>query len=892
MKKTGKKLLNKIWMLIGLGLIFTLILSGCPEEISRQGNVTITIGASNERTLRPDDITSTSAFDYIELMFNEDTENPVRLEKGATSYNDVFDFGEYNITAKGYITIGNKDFEAANGSTNITVTNSGGSGNITLNTGIFEGMKGVFSYNITIPGTINTATLAITPFDAFLGNSGSEEPINIVDARTDSMELDPGYYFLRINVINSESKTAAWSELVHIYSGRETRADHSFTADDFTVSGRVLGGTATIIGTNRIGQQLTANVGSITGADGIYSYQWRRGETNIGTNSATYSIAAADAGQIISCNITHIIATGTITATGSTVPYDIDIIMSGNTGTDALTAAPEFGIVEEDIILNYTVANTLANNRLVFSGVASPPAPVESAGTGTRTYTVTAADAVNGVITITGTFSHSDKSVDTIAFADTENETRTYGDAAFTKAIENSGSGTGTITYTSSTPSVATVNSTTGEVTILVPGTTTITATKAEDGTYSQTTASYTLTVNKAELTIIGIGAENKVYDRNTTATISGTAELQGRVNGDTEANVALTATGRTATFADRDVGNGKTVTFVGFALDGTYANDRYNLTQPPSVTANITARQLVFATDPIVTTTRAYDGTNATNGSTNAGVTGGTLAATGDNGIVSGDTVNIATRTGTYNSGQVASATTITVSVTIGGANADNYLAPISYTVAGTITKAAGRAVLTTAANIRADNITATGLRVGNNTAGDVTLDATPDNGQTVEYAVSTETNTPSTGWQSNRSFTGLTPNTAYYLFARSAETANFAAGEARRSSTTYSTLQETGGLDLGFTITNEITNETVTFTNTDNLTVAANNSLTVTVNGSYHSYTWLVDGEVMSEATGNSLTLQGINYTPGPHQILVIVRLSAGGIPYSQEIDFMVTN
>lgn len=56
------------------------------------------------------------------------------------------------------------------------------------------------------------------------------------------------------------------------------------------------------------------------------------------------------------------------------------------------------------------------------------------------------------------------------------------------------------VTYASSDVSVATVDATTGDVTIVGPGTTTITATWAGDDSYASATASYTLTVESATL--------------------------------------------------------------------------------------------------------------------------------------------------------------------------------------------------------------------------------------------------------------------------------------------------------------------------------------------------------------------------------------------------------
>ena len=55
------------------------------------------------------------------------------------------------------------------------------------------------------------------------------------------------------------------------------------------------------------------------------------------------------------------------------------------------------------------------------------------------------------------------------------------------------------VAYASSDPSVATVDASTGEVTLVAAGTTTITASSAETDTYAAGKASYTLTVNKQE---------------------------------------------------------------------------------------------------------------------------------------------------------------------------------------------------------------------------------------------------------------------------------------------------------------------------------------------------------------------------------------------------------
>jgi len=69
-----------------------------------------------------------------------------------------------------------------------------------------------------------------------------------------------------------------------------------------------------ISGTATVGSTLTATMGNWTGAPGTYAYQWRRGTTNVGTNSSTYVVQAGDTGASITCVVTATNAAGSTTA--------------------------------------------------------------------------------------------------------------------------------------------------------------------------------------------------------------------------------------------------------------------------------------------------------------------------------------------------------------------------------------------------------------------------------------------------------------------------------------------------------------------------------------------------------------------------------------------------
>src|SRR5207237_7362297 len=81
------------------------------------------------------------------------------------------------------------------------------------------------------------------------------------------------------------------------------------------------------------------------------------------------------------------------------------------------------------------------------------------------------------------------------------------------------------------------------------------------------------------------LNANNKVYDRTTTATInSNSVSLSGVVSGDS-GNVSLSTNGYTATFSSASMGTGKTVTLSGLTLTG--SADRKNVVTRQSVSAS-----------------------------------------------------------------------------------------------------------------------------------------------------------------------------------------------------------------------------------------------------------------------------------------------------------------
>lgn len=139
---------------------------------------------------------------------------------------------------------------------------------------------------------------------------------------------------------------------------------------------------------------------------------------------------------------------------------------------------------------------SISGNTLTYT------APASTTGqSGTMTIPVTGATNYknyNIVVIITYTV----KTPQMISYA-TATIDKTYGDEKFVNTLTQTAVN-GTITYASDDTAVATVNPSTGEVTIVSvgDGSATITATAMETNTYAQATASYIVTVSKKALTL------------------------------------------------------------------------------------------------------------------------------------------------------------------------------------------------------------------------------------------------------------------------------------------------------------------------------------------------------------------------------------------------------
>ncbi|GHU36268.1 hypothetical protein FACS1894105_06340 [Clostridia bacterium] len=171
------------------------------------------------------------------------------------------------------------------------------------------------------------------------------------------------------------------------------------SAQDVTVykTNIVLSGTASIE-LNAATGELTANTSLVTGGS-AFTYAWSgAGVTNSG--AATLAASGYSLGSEVTLTVTATDANESVTA--AITAYKVNIAKSGNAGADDAAIAAPYGEAGDTIPIAYTVA-TLGSgtDSVVFSGgtVANSGNPA--------TYTISAGDATDGIITITAAFNHA-----------------------------------------------------------------------------------------------------------------------------------------------------------------------------------------------------------------------------------------------------------------------------------------------------------------------------------------------------------------------------------------------------------------------------------------------------------------------------------------------------
>ncbi|MFZ4772222.1 MAG: beta strand repeat-containing protein, partial [Ferruginibacter sp.] len=357
--------------------------------------------------------------------------------------------------------------------------------------------------------------------------------------------------------------------------------------------------------------------------------------------TGTYNIvpSAATGGTFTASNYSITYTNGTLTVTAKGLTIDSlsasDKNFDGNTNATITGTATLVGVVNGDVVsLSGTPVGTFASSA-VGTGIVVNVTGYILTGANEGNYSLTqptlSADIIANTPTLftTGTLVATNAIYGTASAAPTSFNVsaQSLSDVitiAAPSGFEVSTSSAGTYANSiivggagnvSSTPvyvrlaSTNTVGNYSGDITLNSTGATQVTI------------ATDSSVVAQKELTITGLTCVDRVYDGTTTASVTGTATLNGVVGSD---DVTLNSASTTYAFASATAGSTKAITVSGFSLSGTTAGN-YTVSQPTGITATINKAVSTIS----VTGDSEFTYNNTVQGPNTSSVTGSTGAVT-----------------------------------------------------------------------------------------------------------------------------------------------------------------------------------------------------------------------------------------------------------------------
>ncbi len=452
------------------------------------------------------------------------------------------------------------------------------------------------TYDATTAATL-TGTAAVTALGSDVvgltgtgvGSFGTKDAGNNKAVTVTGYSLS-GTDALNYNIIQPTGLTATISKADLAVTGLSAQNKTYDTTTNATISG-----TATVAG---FGSDVVSVTGAANGAFGTKDAGTGKAVTVSGLSltgadalnyniivptNLTADIAKADlaVNGLSAQNKTYDATTNAIiSGTGSVTALGSDVVNVTGTATGAF-ATKDAGTGKAIVISGLTLGGADAHNYNIVapSSLTADVAKADLAVTGVsaanKTYDATTAATLTGTASVTGI------GADVVSVSGTGTGTFGTKDAGNNKAVTVTGytlSGTDALNYNIIQPTGLTAN------------------------------------INKADLAVTGLSAQNKTYDATTAATLAGAAAITAL--GADVVNLDGTATGA---FGTKDAGNNKAVTVSGLSLSGTDANN-YNIIVPTNLTADIAKADLTVT--GLSAQNKTYDATTAATISGTASVT------------------------------------------------------------------------------------------------------------------------------------------------------------------------------------------------------------------------------------------------------------------------------
>ena len=333
-----------------------------------------------------------------------------------------------------------------------------------------------------VTDSVSGGTFAFTNANAGVGNKAVAVSNATVTDGNGGGNYTVSYANNTNSTINPAALTLSTSNVVKTYNGSLSVAGAT-TAPALTVTS----GT------------LYANASNGGATDAVTGGNFAFTDANAGTGNKTVTVSGAtfSTGSASNYNISYTNNT-TSTINPAALTLSTSNVVKAYDGTLSIagaTTAPALTVTSGTLYSN--ASNGGATDAVTGGNFAFTDA---NAGTGNKTVTVAGATFSSGNAN-NYTISYANNNTSTINTATPtltglSNQNKTVGAANFTLAA--SSNSVGAVTYTSSDPTVATVNPATGEVTVVAAGNATITAAQAANGNYALGNATYTLTVSAA----------------------------------------------------------------------------------------------------------------------------------------------------------------------------------------------------------------------------------------------------------------------------------------------------------------------------------------------------------------------------------------------------------
>ena len=346
---------------------------------------------------------------------------------------------------------------------------------------------------------------------------------------------------------------------------------------------------ATNLTYNGAEQALLANEGSATGGNIMYSLD----------GGVTYSYTAPKAKDAGAYDVWYKVVASDTNYRDTAPAKAGTVTIEPNKGTPTASCSPD--------TLQYN--GTAQTPDVIVLDDAGRPIPaeeytvtvVDGPAIDPGTYHVSVTDKTGGNYefsdTLTASFKIVPVSQNPLSITDKPASVH-YGDKFVLSAI--GGSGSGDIVWKIVESSIATIDK--GVVTVTGTGRFTVEAYRAASGGYGQSnTDTVSFYADPKPITPV-VTADNKSYDRTTTATL--TAKFK---DGDLVGNDQITPIVGTGTFETPDVGTNKKVSIVPGTPNGTTGN--YVITWPESTTANISRVNAEWEQKPAGAENLAYTG-------------------------------------------------------------------------------------------------------------------------------------------------------------------------------------------------------------------------------------------------------------------------------------------